>query len=444
MTKCNQILIEFPVLKAKNSVRRVSANFDGGSVSSDGGLLLLREVDRRMALTKDLASTLRDPRDQKFVIHDAVSMLRQRVFGICQGYEDLNDHDRLKNDILFQTAVGSTASLASPSTLCRFEDWGGSRDTIWGMHRIFFENFIKAYQQPPEEIVLDFDGSDSTVYGNQEGRFFHGHYEDYCFLPLFVTCNDHLLVSYLRRANLDGAHHAWAILKVLVSNIRKVWPETKIIFRADSGFCRPRMLNWCDKNKVDYVLGLQSNKRLLELTQGQIRQAEEEYKRLGEKQKLYAEFLYQTVRKTWSQERRIIAKAEYSELGANTRFVVTTLTHVPKDLYEKIYCARGDMENRIKEIQTDMFATRTSCHEWWSNQLRICLAAAAYILMSGLQRLALQSTELARAQCSTLRTRLLKVGAVIVRNTRAIKVMLSSSFPMRDLYLKAAQSLNAV
>lgn len=442
MTNCNRISIEFPALKSKNSVRKVTANFEGGHVSSDGGLLLLREADRRMGLTKELAGTLRDPRDQKFVVHDAISMLRQRLFGICQGYEDLNDHDRLKNDILFQTAVDSAAPLASPSTLCRFEDWGGKRDTVFGMHKVFFEKFIESYSQPPAEIVLDFDGSDSTVYGNQEGRFFHGHYDDYCFLPLFVTCGDHLLVSYLRQANLDGAHHAWAILKLLVFELRKRWPQTKIIFRADSGFCRPRMLNWCDRNKVDYVVGLPSNKRLVELAQAQVKQAKEEYERLGEKQKLYVDFLYQTM-KTWSQDRRVIAKAEYSELGANTRFVVTSLTEAPKELYEDVYCARGDMENRIKEVQTDMFATRTSCHEWWSNQLRICMAGAAYVLMSGLRRLALASTELATAQCSTIRLKLLKVGAVIVRNTRRIKVMLSSCFPMHDIYLKAAQSLGA-
>jgi hypothetical protein len=271
------------------------------------------------------------------------------------------------------------------------------------------------------------------VHGEQEGRFFHGYYREYCFLPLYVFCKDQLLVSYLRPSNQDAAKHTWAILALLVKRLRKEWPGVKIIFRGDSGFCRHRMFSWCERHDVKYIVGIGKNNNLLKITQELQTQAEQNYQAFQEKQRLFSEVNYAAG--SWRISRRVLVKAEYTSQGANPRFVVTNLTGHPQFLYDEIYCARGEMENRIKEQQLDLFADRTSCHDWWANQFRLLLSSSAYILISGIRRLALSSTELSRAQCGTIRLKLFKIGAVIIRNTRRIKFLLSSSYPYQDLFV---------
>jgi len=303
------------------------------------------------------------------------------------------------------------------------------------------EQFIKSFKRPPRKLILDFDATDDGVHGKQEGRFFHGYYDSYCFLPLYVFCGEKLLVSYLRESRIDGARHAWAILSLLVKRLRRAWPRVKIIFRGDSGFCRHKMLSWCESNEVDYVVGLAKNKRLNAFSQELQGQAEEAFKQTGNKQRLFGEFRYAA--KTWSKKRRIIAKAEHTAKGSNPRYLITNIQGDPQQLYDKLYCKRGDMENRIKEQQLDLFADRTSCHQWWANQFRLLLASLAYTLLEAIRRLALKGTEMARAQCRTIRLKLLKVGAVIIKNTRRVRFLLSSAYPYQQLFRHVAQQLDS-
>ena len=417
--------------------RRVEARFDGGAVTSDAGVLLLRQADRKVGLLAHVARRLKDPRDPKRVTHSQASMLRQRVYGIALGNEDLNDHDTLRNDLALQTAVDRVEPLASSPTLCRLDN-RAERETAWAMHEVLVEQFIASFQEPPKELILDFDATDDPVHGNQVGKFFHGFYDEYCFLPLYVFCEERLLVAYLRPASRGAAHHAGAILKLLLRKLRAVWPEVRIVFRGDSHFCTPPILGFCDRNAVDYIVGLAKNKRLNRLAEATSAKAAQRFAKTGRKARLFTGFRYAT--RNWNRKRRVIARIEHDAEGTNPRYVVTSLRGHGRDLYEQVYCARGEMENRIKE-QLQLFSDRTSCHEWWPNQFRLLLSSLAYTLLETIRRLSLQGTELARAQVATIRLKLLKIGAVIVRNTRRVRFLLSSAYPGQDLFRLVAARL---
>ena len=434
MTKCTTRPIHFTSCKS----RLVQADFTGGDITSDGGAVLLREMDRRLKLTSSIARHLSDNRRKKQVRHGYLSLLRQRVYAISLGYEDLNDHDTLRTDPLIQTALGKDQALASPSTLCRFENHMGRQQAL-AIHKVLIDKFIASYSKPPQELILDFDATDDAVHGRQQGRFFHGYYDHYCFLPLYVFCGDQLLVSYLRSSKMDGAKHAWAILSLLVKRLRQDWPDVRIIFRGDSGFCRWRMMSWCDRHDVGYIIGQAKNSRLNGLSADLHEQAKADFKESGEKQRQFCSISYAA--STWDKKRRVIVKAEHSRRGGNPRYVVTNLAGDEQVLYDKLYCARGDMENRIKEQQLGLFADRTSCHKWWPNQFRLLLSSIAYVLLESIRRRYLSGTDLARSQVDTIRLKLLKIGAVIIRNTRRIRILLSESYPYHKLFTHIAVQL---
>jgi hypothetical protein len=305
------------------------------------------------------------------------------------------------------------------------------------MHEILVDRFIASFPKAPKELILDFDATDDRIHGEQEGRFFHGYYRSYCFLPLYVFCQDQLLVSYLRPSKIDGAKHSWAILKLLTQRLRQVWPKVKIILRADGGFCRWRMLRWCERHDVKYIVGIGKNARLLALAKPTIDRAEAAHQKSEKKQRLFTSVKYAA--STWDKKRRVILKAEHNSQGANPRFVVTNLLGPAKYLYEEVYCARGEMENRIKEQQLGLFSDRTSCSQWWANQFRLLLSSYAYVLMETMRRLGLKGTELAKAQVSTIRLKLLKIGAIVLRNTRRIEFRLASGYPYRDIFARVAR-----
>ncbi|NQT21519.1 MAG: IS1380 family transposase [Planctomycetes bacterium] len=434
MAECTTTTDLFPACKS----RKVEVDFNGGDITSDAGSLLLRQVDRKIGLTRDLNKVLRDPRRKGSCEHTQLAMYRQRIYGLILGYEDLNDHDTLRDDLALQTAVESDRALASSPTLCRLEN-RADREMVKEISMLIVEKFIASFRDAPTRLVLDFDATDDPVHGQQEGRFFHGYYDHYCFLPLYVFCGSQLLAAYLRPSNIDGARHAWAILSLLAKRLRKEWPKAEIIFRGDSGFCRWRMLRWCDNNRVGYIVGLAKNRRINAIGADLMAEAEERFEATGEKQRLFSETMYAA--KTWDRERRVIMKAEYGRQGSNPRYVVTNLPGDPQKLYDRDYCARGDMENRIKEQQMDMFSDRTSCHNWWPNQLRLLLSSLAYILVESMRRLALKGTELARAQCGTIRLKLLKIGAVVIRNTRRVRMHLASGCPYKHLFWDVARRL---
>jgi len=418
--------------------QKILASFNGGSVTSDAGGLFLREADRKINLLKPIAKLFPDKRDKSKVQHSVLGMLRQRVFAVAMGYEDLNDQKTLRKDLAMQTIVGSEKDLASSPTLSRFENSANS-SIAWTIHKKMIESFISSYESTPKELILDFDATDDLIHGNQEGRFYHGYYGNYCFLPLYVFCGKQMLVSYLRRSNRDGARHAWAILSLLVKELKKKWPNVKIIFRGDSGYCRHAMLTWCENHSVFYITGLARNKLTEKILAPYMEQAKKTFEETKIKQRVFTEFSYAA--KSWANEKKIIGKAEYGEQGANPRFIVTNLDGDPEHLYEKVYCARGDMENRIKEVQLGLFADRTSCHEWWANQLRMLLSALAYILVEYIRRTALLGTCLENAQVNTIRLRLFKVGATVVKTKQRIRFLLSSHFPLQDLFEKVCRAL---
>ena len=440
MTECTRTALTFSSLKRQQIV----ADFNGGRLTSDAGALLLREVDRRIGLTQSLAECITDPRDPAKIRHDLRAMLAQRIFGIALGYEDLNDHQDLRGDplmaLLAERRADPDKPLASPSTLCRFEN-AVTRKSLVRTSRVFVDQFLASYDQPPTEIVLDFDATDDPVHGNQEHRFFHGYYDHYCFLPLYVFCGDHLLVAYLRPSNIDPARHTRAILKLLVQRIRQEWPDTQIIFRGDSGFCRWKLLRWCERRGIGYVVGLARNQVLERRAARYMRAAERAFGRTGQKQRHFHEFGYAA--KTWDRKRRIIVKAERLLQGPNCRFVVTNLPEPPRQIYDGRYTARGDMENRIKEQQLELFADRTSCHGFAANQFRLLLASAAYILLEYLRRVVLAGTELSRAQAGTIRLKLLKVAARVVTSVRRVVFHLSSSYPYQALFRLLVARLTA-
>lgn len=438
MTNCNSQ----PLLFSSLGRKKIQANFNGGHLTSDAGAALLREVDKRIGLIDAVTDCIGDPRQPVKITHDLRTMLAQRIFAIAMGYEDLNDHDSLRDDPLLQIVtergMNEQQPLASASTLCRLEN-RIDRKALAKTAEVFVEQFIASHDTPPEQIVLDFDATDDPVHGDQEGRFFHGYYDNYCFLPLYVFCGDQLLAAYLRPSKIDGAKHSRAILKLLVRRFRQVWPGVRIIFRGDSGFCRWRMMRWCDKHGVYYIIGLAKNSVLLREAQPWTVPAEWHHQRTGQKQRLFGSFSYAAG--TWDRERCVIVKAEHNVGGANPRFVVSNLPGDPQVLYDDVYCQRGDMENRIKEQQLDLFADRTSCHIFLSNQFRLLLSSAAYVLLESLRRLGLKGTELARTQCGTIRLKLLKIGARITCSVRRVVLHLAGGYPLKELFARILSCL---
>jgi hypothetical protein len=459
-THCSTKTAEFQPLGA----RKVVARFDGGAISSDGGALLLRECEAATKIIAQFARCFVDRRDPALIEHTVEQLVAQRTYGLALGYEDLNDHDTLRHDPLLATLVGKHdptgqsrkceadrgKALAGKSTLNRLELTAprvahGERYKKIALdaarvERLFVELFVQAHEAPPDEIVLDLDATDDPLHGRQEGRFFHGYYDAYCYLPLYIFCGDHLLAATLRPSNIDASAGALDALERLVAQIRVHWPRVKIVVRADSGFCREPIMRWCESCGVDYVLGLARNARLVGMVADALAQAKALHDETGEAARVFAQFAYSTL-KSWSRPRRVIAKAEHLERGANPRFIVTTLDENARALYEDLYCARGDMENRIKEQQLALFADRTSAATLRANQLRLWFSSVAYTLMAALRRLALAGTELAHAQCDTIRCRLLKIGARITVSVRRVWVSLSQSCPATELFWRVWHNL---
>ena len=423
--------------------RVIEGRFDGGNMTSDGGVMLLAALDQRLGLTDAAARSIADPREPSAITHSIRDMLRQRVYGLVQGWEDLNNHAQLRRDIAYQSAVGREDDLASAPTLCRLEKLG-TRATAIKLHEVLVDQFIESFKTVPEELVLDFDATDCPLYGKQEDRFFHGYYDSYCYLPLYVFCGEQMLAAYLRPSKIDGAKHAAGILKLLVTRLRQVWPAVRIIFRADSGFCRQRILNWCDRKAVQYVVGLARNSRLQALVAEVEVDMKAAFAETGMKQRRFVELTYGA--RSWKASRRCVARLEFGELGNNPRFVVTNIKPAERDaaqLYDALYCQRGEAENRIKEAQLGLFATRTSCQYFNANQFRILLSALAYTMVERLRALALKDTPLANAQINTLRNQLLKLAAVITRNTRRIRLYFASHWPSASIFQTALHALNS-
>ncbi len=440
--------------------REVVGRFDGGTISSDAGGLLLREVERLTGIIRQLAACFTDYRDPELIEHSVLDLVAQRVYALALGYEDLNDHDNLRRDPLLATLVGKDdptgegrlrrrdlgKALAGKSTLNRLEltpPEAGPEDRYKrivvdpeAVERLFVNVFLQAHEQPPKRIVLDLDATDDPVHGNQEGGFFHGFYGHYCYLPLYIFSGEFLLCARLRTARIDGSAGSVGELAWIVGMIREAWPKTEIVIRGDSGFCREEIMAWCESQGVGYVLGLAKNSRLAGAIKEELARAKEEYERTGKAARIFKDFRY-TTRDSWSRERRVVGKAEHLEKGENPRFVVASISVSEMDartLYEDEYCARGDMENRIKEQQLDLFADRTSTATMWGNQLRLWFSSAAYMLVQGLRRLGLDGTEMAKAQCGTLRLRLLKIGALVRVTARKIWVSLAEGYPYEALF----------
>jgi hypothetical protein len=445
MTECKQSSFGFQDCGS----REIVARFDGGTISSNGGALLLRQTDERLDLLPRLAQCFLDGREQDRVQHSVQEMISQRVYGLALGYEDLNDHEQLRSDPLFSVLAGHEEldkPLAGKSTLNRLELGDGREDrykkiTFWkqGIDELLVEVFIESQERTPEQIVLDVDTTDLPLHGQQEGRFFHGYYDSYCYLPLFVFCGEQVLCARLRQSNHDAYAGSLVEIERIVRQIRAAWPEVKIILRGDCGFCRNELMSWCEDKGVDYVLGLGRNRRLRRIIGGEMWEASEQWKNTGQPARVFSEFGYRakkTKKGGWERERRVVAKAEHLEGKENPRFIVTSLSRelwAAQALYEELYCARGDMENRIKE-QLSLFADRVSAETMRANQLRLYFSVMAYVLMSGLRRLGLKATELAQAQVSTIRTKLLKIGAQVRVTVRKVWISMASSYPWQGLY----------
>ena len=418
----------------KHFNKDIELSFDGETVSTDGGLVLVDKINKELKLTDKLSATIDDTRDQSQITHTMADLVKQRVYGIVAGYEDVNDHKQLRKDILLKILSNKSDDLGSPSTICRLEQMASP--TIKDQE-ILVESFINSYKQPPESICLDFDPTDVTLYGDQEFKKYHGYYKDYCYLPLIVTCNNHLLVAYLRTSAGDGAKHVLGVLNLLVKRIRKDWPNVKITFRADSGLCRNKTLKWCEKNYVEYIVGLAGNSRLYDETEVIVDLLAKDYAIYQEAQKVYTDFEYQAG--SWDVQRRVISKIEYNNYGTNIRFVVTNNNQLSaQQIYQDEYCKRGDMENRIKEFQGDLFADRLSCHKYKSNQFRMLLSAVAYTLMLKMKNLINDSVI---PYCGTIRLKLIKVATIIRTNSRKVYIQVSKNFPHLDLFKKALQKL---
>ena len=447
MTECNQETFSF----AAHFSRRVEAGFTAGWVSTDGGAPLLREVERRINLLARLADCFADGRSPLFIQHQVPEMLAQRIYGLALGYEDLNDHEQLRADPVFGLLSGKRKldePLAGKSTLNRLELVGRTGRyhkisySAEAIDRLLGDLYIESHPMVPKQIVLDLDATDIPLYGHQPERFFHGYYDSYCYLPLYIFAGDQLLCARLRPANQDAAAGALDEVRRIVAQLRERWPEVEIVLRADSGFCREELMAWCEGNDVDYVFGLARNQRLRRIIGRQMRQAQLEHQSTGKAARAFSEFDYRT-HKSWSRSRRVVAKAEYLDKGENPRFIVTSLSAeqwAAQDLYEKFYCARGEMENRIKE-QMCLFADRLSSDEMRGNQLRLYFSALAYTLVEALRRLALKGTQWAQAQVDTIRLKLLKIGAIVRLSARRIVLQMSSAYPWKDLYARAFHAL---
>jgi hypothetical protein len=431
MTNCNRDPVVFSSIGSKSVV----ADFLGGRLTSDAGALLLREINERIGLFKALDQAIPDPRDPRFIIHNQKEMLAQRIIAIALGYEDLNDHQTLRNDPALQAATGRSPdegiSLASPPTLCRLEN-RIQRKTLNAIASVLVDQFIAAHDQPPEHLTLDFDATDDRTHGHQEKRFFHGYYDHYCFLPLYVFCGDELVTAYLRPSKIDASKHSRALAKLLAQRLRQAWPEVKITIRADSGFCRWKLMRWCDTHGIGYVVGLARNKTLERLAGDWIEGAARQFAKTSEPERIFVSFSYAA--ETWDRPRRVIVKAEHNAQGSNPRFIVTNVPADPQALYEDFYCQRGNMENRIKEQQLDLFADRTSCHRFLANQFRLLLSSAAYVVVQALRRIALRETDLQKAQVGTIRLKLFKVAARVVVTARRVVFHLATSYPFQELF----------
>jgi Transposase DDE domain group 1 len=458
-TECTQTSFEF----AAEGSRQVVARFDGGTITSDAGGLLLRQTDQRIQLLKRLAECFTDGRDPEQVEHRLEQLLAQRVFGLALGYEDLNDHDQLRADPLLAVMAGCADvtgqkrkqerdrgnPLAGKSTLNRLEQSRERPDRYrkinydaQAIDELWVQIFLESHAEEPDEIILDLDATDTPLHGEQEGRFFHGYYDAYCYLPLYIFCGDHLLCARLRPSNIDASKGSGWEVRRIVRQIRQRWSGVRILLRADSGFARQRLMRWCEKHGVDYVFGLARNDRLGKKITAAMEQAKAESAHTGKAARVYVEFSYQT-RKSWSRARRVVAKAEYTTDKENPRFVVTSLGATEWEaqaLYEKLYCARGEMENRIKE-QLSLFSDRMSTAKLRSNQLRLYLSSAAYVLVQALRRLALRGTDLAQAQVETIRRKLLKIGAQVRVTVRKVWVSMASSYPWPAIFAQAWRQL---
>ena len=448
-TECSADLFGF----ARVEGRAVVASFDGGLVSSDAGAVLLGLTDVAIGLTRRFAGCFQDVRSPDLIEHEVATLVGQRVFGIALGYEDLNDHDHLRHDPVMAALAGKLkarrsdcAALAGKSTLNRLEL---SRPAATRYHKIshdpaaiegvFVDLFLEAHARPPQQIILDLDATDDPLHGHQEGRFFHGYYDCYCYLPLYVFCGRHLLASMLRPSNIDGAAGSIEQIARIVAGIRARWPKVRILLRADSGFAREALMAWCEDNRVDYLFGLARTTRLVEEIAVELAVAEQRAVRTGKSARRFKDFMWTTL-DSWSRRRRVVAKAEWTQGEANPRFVVTSLTRAAckaRYLYERVYCARGEMENRIKECQGDLFADRTSSAAMRANQLRLWFASAAYVLLCALRRIGLGNTQFANATCGSIRLKLLKIGALVRISVRRVKIAMASAFPYQDEYRSA-------
>jgi hypothetical protein len=463
-TECHSAYLDFPML----GTRQVLADFDGGSISSDGGALLLQKTEQISGVIRQFAACFTDHRDPRLIEHSVEQLLAQRVYALALGYEDLNDHDVLRRDPLLATVVGKPdptgesrqrprdrgKALAGKSTLNRLELTPVAADKDHRYKKIvchthdvedlFVALFLQAHDRPPERIVLDLDATDDPIHGHQLGRFFHGYYKNYCYLPLYIFCGDHLLCARLRPSDIDASTGAVKQMQRIVSQIRQSWPDVEIVIRADSGFCREEILRWCEDHRVDYVIGLAQNKRLVAAIAAQAEQARQQYEETRQATRVFADLSYQT-QKTWSRERRVVAKAEHMAKGPNPRFVVTSLSAQEREarpLYEQDYCGRGEMENRIKEQQLHLFADRTSAQTMRANQIRLFCSSIAYVLLESLRRLGLAGTELAESECQTIRLKLLKIGALVRVTVRKVWVKMSSGSPYAEVFRRVHANLS--
>ncbi|MGH9817704.1 MAG: IS1380 family transposase [Candidatus Acidiferrales bacterium] len=452
-TQCNARQFEFEAVEG----RSVVAAFDGGAVSSDAGALLLSGLDRGLGLIERFAGCFDDGRDPELIEHSVKTLVGQRVLGLALGYEDLIDHDELRHDPLWAAALGKLeprrrsecAALAGKSTLNRLERTPhGTRYHKIG-HRpeaiegLFVELFLDAHAQPPERIVLDLDATDDPVHGEQEGRFFHGYYGHYCYLPLYIFCGKHLLVAKLRCSNIDGSAGSVEELERVIGQIRARWPQVEIVLRADSGFARDALMTWCEAQGVEYVFGLAKNSRLETEIAAELAEAKRLCEESAKPARRFKDFVYQTL-DSWCRARRVVGKAEHLPAGANPRFIVTSLSAMQweaRALYEDLYCARGEMENRIKEQQLDLFADRTSTATMKANQLRLWLASMAYVLLARLREVALAGTELANATVGTIRLKLLKIGALVKTSVRRVRIAMASGCPYQEVFAHAYRAI---
>jgi hypothetical protein len=447
MTQCNQSQFGF----APHFSRQVNARFSERQLSTEGGALLLRETDRKIGLLARVSKCFSDYRHPGLIEHELGELLAQRIYGLALGYEDVNDHEELRRDPLLALTSGKRKleePLAGKSTLNRLELTPAGSPLHDRYHKITYSTeavdallvdiFLEAHAKAPRRIVLDLDVTDTPLYGQQEDRFFHGYYNEYCYLPLYLFCGDHLLCARQRASNQDASAGSREEVERIVQQIRQRWPKVRIILRADSGFCREELMAWCEQNQVDYVFGLARNSRLQRKIAPQLQEAKQAQETTGKAARVFAEFSYRT-RKSWSRSRRVVAKAEYLEKGENPRFVVTSLPAESWEaaaLYEKTYCGRGEMENRIKE-QLSLFADRMSTESMRANQLRLYFSSLAYVLVHALRRLALVGTPWAQAQVHTIRLRLLKIAAEVRLSVRRIWVTFSNAYPWKDIFTAA-------